>query len=201
MEEGALVPFEVYVLIVSKLPMHVVYELWCTGRELHSQRELFNDCVLPWLRIMQWRQFRLWMHASRAPLGWGCKDKHAIMDVRAGPYLEAQGPFAIRFDSADSVCVHNVTGSLYRAKRVLPTFIAIKASQFADCTWRSDEDDGLELTVWYEDELRRYDVILVARIEYWNWPCRWIVVCGSVVRRGHLVKNRLLQLAAERGLA
>ncbi len=51
--DEAKVPFEVFLHIVSFLPDTVVYALWCSGRELHSQKDLYNERILPFVRVAQ----------------------------------------------------------------------------------------------------------------------------------------------------
>lgn len=64
-EERCLVPplpKDIFVHIALFLPDHVVHALWCTGRELHRDKRVFNHKVLPHLRLLQWHRFKRWVH-------------------------------------------------------------------------------------------------------------------------------------------
>lgn len=50
------VPKDVFAMIVSYLPVAKVFELWCTGRELHEMkyfRNIYNQMILPHLHMFQ----------------------------------------------------------------------------------------------------------------------------------------------------
>lgn len=54
------VPKDVFAMIVSYLPVAKVFELWCTGRELHEMkyyRNIYNKLILPHLKILQMNKF------------------------------------------------------------------------------------------------------------------------------------------------
>jgi hypothetical protein len=49
------VPKEILNIIVSYLPISKIFELWCTGRELHDMkyfRDLYNYKILPYLNLV-----------------------------------------------------------------------------------------------------------------------------------------------------
>jgi hypothetical protein len=54
------VPKDVFAMIISYLPADKVFELWCTGRELHEMkyyRNIYNKMILPHLKVLQMNKF------------------------------------------------------------------------------------------------------------------------------------------------
>ncbi len=198
--KDALVTLDVYVLIVSRLPASDIYALWCTGRELRGQTTLFNHCILPVLRFQQWHRLCKWALETTAAQG----DVDAgvcMLELRAGPFLESQGPFMIRILTAPSDYNQQLYVRLRRARALLPFLAQVDKTTFASAIICTDNlpTRGTHIILYYEDPLKRYEIIHVRHIEYWRWT-RKIVVSGTVGRRGHLNKNRLTELFIQRKL-
>lgn len=59
------VPKEILNIIVSYLPISKIFELWCTGRELHDMkyfRDLYNYKILPYLKMVTLIKFEKFIY-------------------------------------------------------------------------------------------------------------------------------------------
>jgi len=166
--ERAWVTLDVYVKIILLLDDQQVYEVWSTGRELHSKPWIWNTRVLPYLcliQYIQWRKwkkeqsnkkFRLWLH--------GCST-----------FLDAQGPFT---GTIQPESIYD--GELFKVGWLFATNIAKYWFDFMPLNGYSKLFLRVEYT---NDDCYREDIIHIKRLELTarHIFLNSIVVHGSVV--------------------
>ncbi len=193
--EGANIPFDVFMMIMHFLPDSVLYALWCTGRELHSQTRLYNERILPCVRLAQWHKLCAWRHAVRA------RGEFAHVAVRDGAFLESMSPFQLRFDTFDGIS-GNLSGTLLRPRAVysfLPLILMhIRPDYFADASFEFDLDNPIRLVIYYADNIERFEEFAISRIVYLRWANR-IEVVATRCKAGYLNKAGCCSRCCARG--
>ena len=198
-EEKPAFPFEVFVRIVDFLPDSVVYALWCSGRELHSLRELYNERILPFGRVAQWHKLCIWRRELLT------KNAQIAVSIKDGAFLESMSPFIMRLDAPDNASsAKTFHGKLKRARVVyslMPLFdFHLHLRHFADVMFDFDRvDEPIRMVLYYNDSIERYEELVISRIVYWRWTNR-IEITGTKGYAGHLNTNVFQLLGAARGL-
>lgn len=177
-------PFEVYLHMVEYLPDAKLLELWCTGRELHAYKWLYNKRILPQLRLRQWHTFLHWMHR--------CGERTIHLTLDAGP---VQGLYiATKCDTFDvpnfpafiihRICIDAIISVMYEKEPC--------GSIVFSFHW---DDNGGALTAligYRNDDLGRKDEVRVMCFEYGSCLGRLTVTMHAKHISSLSVKERAL---------
>lgn len=161
------VPKEILNIIVSHLPISKIFELWCTGRELHDMkyfRDLYNYKILPHLKMITLIKFEKFIYEQNNEF-YVCFKDHWLLETFG--ILNGRSNFVF-YDHISIIDLQmfnkNIKFHVIKNKKKL---FWVSIDKYEMCVYW--ENDNLS----DHDKKFRFDVFNIRRIEYstcWFYP-------------------------------